>query len=556
MATLTLGGALFNAWLGFPFLTSQEAFYSTVGGVIPFSDAETYLSGAHRFIDLGYLDSWNMRRPLYTLLLAFYLKVTGFNFSYVMTLQMSICAIALTLYLKTLREDLGMAATFLSLLFIYYYAHRYIHITLTETLGLTLGLLSFVLLWNGWIQKNRTIFNAGMASLAIALNARAGPNFIVFGLLFLVCLHPFSPSRSKDLLISVFSFTIPFYACTKLSTIFGDPAGTGMAFSNLAPTLYGLVHGGKKWTFAYEDPSIKNLLLHQNEAQQAIIIYKESWRAFINNPLSLFVGMGKYLGAFLAWFIRALIIGEGFIKAVTGIISPLLLIFIGFKVYQKQLLHDRACLFLLIIFLSIAVSSMIVFKDGGMRTFAVVIPFMGALLGFAFAKFTPLEIQKRPQNSAAIGGIVFIFLASVMALYIPSWVEKPNTTVLNLTHEQGQETFLTYNLNKQPHLLIDPSPGIHLRSMPPITLKEAWKIYYYSDQILALELGKTANEFKNNNLVLLMIYDYVSHSIKWILAKNHILNPNAEWIEIHARLIDHDFKKIYQAYSYIEHNQK
>ena len=555
IATLALGGALLNAWFGFPFQASLDAIYGTIGGILPYSDSEIYWSGAHRFIDLGYLDAWNMRRPLNTLLLAFYLKITGFNFWYVMAIQMGICAIALTLYLKTLSEDLGILATLLSLIFIYYYAHMYIHTTLTETLGLTLGLLSFVLLWNGWIEKKPITFNAGMASLAMALSVRAGPNFMVCGFLLLILLHPFTHSRFKDLLFSILSFTISFYLFTKLSSFFGNPTGDGLAFSNFGPTLYGLVNGGKRWTFAYEDPHIKNLLMQKSEAQHAVILYKESLRIFISNPLKLFVGMGNYLGAFLIWFVRLLTFGEGLIKIGTTIMSALWWIFIGFKVFQKRLLHYRAYLFLVIVFLSIAASSMIVFKDGGIRTFAVAIPFMGALIGFAFAKLAPLETQQRPQNALAIGGVLFIFLASTMALYIPSRLNTPNISALNLSQEQGQETFLTYNLNKQPHLLIDPSPEIHLRSSPRITLQKGG-IYYHSDELLEIDIAKIANGFQNNNLVILIIYDYISHLTKWVLAENHILDTNADWIEIHAKLTANDFKKIYQACSYMELAQK
>ena len=119
VSILVLGGGLLNAWLGFPFPAPFEGIYCTIGGVIPYSDAEIYLSGAHRFIETGFLDPWNMRRPLNTLLLAFYLKITDFNFWSVITIQMGVCAFALTVYLKTLRQDLGILAAFISLIFLY-----------------------------------------------------------------------------------------------------------------------------------------------------------------------------------------------------------------------------------------------------------------------------------------------------------------------------------------------------------------------------------------------------------------------------------------------------
>jgi hypothetical protein len=321
LALIAIAGALFNAWLGFPFPASHEAVFSTIGGTIPYSDAEVYLSGAHRFIDSGYLDSWNMRRPLNTLILAFYLKLTAFNYWYVIMLQAVACIFALTLYLKTIRDDLGNLSTLAALLFIGYYAQSYIHTPLSETLGLTLGLLSFVLLWNGWIQKKRIIYNSGMAMLAVALCARAGPNLMVGALLLLVLMRPLTNSGYKDALYAFVSFVIPFYLISKLSTLYGSPTDEGMAYSNFGFVLYGLVNGGKSWMFSYEDPHMKELLINKSEAQQALILYAESWNVFVKNPLNLFIGMGKYLSAFFVWFMRTLSFGYGVTRLITVIIS-------------------------------------------------------------------------------------------------------------------------------------------------------------------------------------------------------------------------------------------
>ena len=220
ISLLALGGGLLNSWFGFPLPVPCEGLFSSIGGVIPYTDAAGYYTGAHRFIENGVLDSWNMRRPLNTLLLAFYLKITNFNFWSVMILQMGFCGMALSLYLKTLRQDLGTLSTLAALFFVYYYAQLYIQTPLCEILGLTLGLFSFVLLWNGWQQRNQFIFNLGMVALAVGLSARAGPNFMVVGFLVLIYLDPFTKSRFKDLCYSLLCFAVPFFLMSKLSSFF------------------------------------------------------------------------------------------------------------------------------------------------------------------------------------------------------------------------------------------------------------------------------------------------------------------------------------------------
>lgn len=550
-ATLTIAAPLFNAWFGFPFPAPSEGVHSAIGGVIPYSDAEGYLSGAHHFNASGFLDTWNMRRPLNALFFSFRLKVANGNFWYAMAIQAGLCMIALTLYLRTLRQDIGLLATSISLVFCYYYLQVYVHTTLSETLGLTLGLLSFVLVWNGYIQKDRFVFNAGMASLAVALCARAGPNFIIPALFLLVYLDPFTKSRFKDLTFSILSFVVPFLMMNKLSTFFGEPTGSGMAFSNFGATLYGLVSGGKSWTYAYQDPHIQSLITGKSEAQEAKILYRESWNVFKNNPLSLINGMRSYLGGFLIWFVRQLSFGEGIVRALSTIVAIIFLIFLGVRVFIKRHLFNREFLFLILVFTGIAASAMVVFKDGGMLTFAVAIPFMAALFGLSFASQANLKERKTPENILAICTVLFIVLSSILSSFVPFGMKAPDISALKKRKVPGQEIFLTYNPKKQPHLLIDAASGFHFRAISPSTIRKAWIVYSWSDSSIAQDLRNTANQFKNNNLVLLHIYDYISQSNRWVLSENHILDLESEWVEIQASFFSPDFKRIYVANSFM-----
>lgn len=550
ISLLALGGGLLNSWLGFPLPAPYEGVYSSVGGVIPYSDASGYFTGAHRFIENGVLDSWNMRRPLNTLLLAFYLKISNFNFWSVMILQMGVCAIALSLYLKTLRQDLGILSTFAALFFIYYYAQMYIQTPLCEILGLTFGLFSFVLLWNGWQERNRFIFNLGMIALAVGLSARAGPNFMVLGFLVLVYLDPFTKSRIKDLCYSILCFAVPFFLLSKLSSFFGTSGG--MPFSNFGLTLYGLVSGGKGWTYAYNDPQVQNLLAGQNEANEAMILYRESWNVFKGNPLLIFFGMGKYLCKFFAWFVKQLSVGVGPVKYITTILSLAFWGIISFQIFRNRPKINRGFLFFIITFISIASSSMIIFQDGGMRTFAVAIPFMGALLSVAFVAAPSFKNYRVVQNMLASCGVFFIVIASLVAHYLPSIRTTTEISSFSTNKISGQETFLTYNVNRQPHLLISSSTGLNFRTLSPNKIKETWSNYLFCDPVTTSELLKIVNKKINNNLVLLQIFDYISRSSKWLIAESHILNLQSDWIEIQTSFDSLDNKTIYIVQSFKE----
>jgi hypothetical protein len=530
VATLTIAIPLLNAWLGFPLPATFDGLYSAIGGTIPYSDATGYISGGYHYIDLGFLDSWSMRRPLNALFFAFRLKVANGSFWYVMAIQAGLCIICLTLYLRTLRHDIGTIATGIALIFLYYYAQMYVHTTMSETLGLTLGLLTFVLLWNGWLQRNRLIFNIGIASLAVALSVRAGPNFMVPALFLLVYLDPFTSSRFKDVGWAILAFTIPFILLTKLSTIFGDPTDSGMAFSNFGCVLYGLVNGGKSWLYAYQDPHIQSLVAGKNEAQEARILYEESWKVFKDNPLSIVIGTIQYLGGFCYWFIRQFSFGIGIIHALTTIISVIFWLFIGFRIYIKRYSFKREFLFLTIVFLGIAASSCIIWKDGGIRPFAVAIPFMGALFGLSFASLPPLIKQKIPEIILSICVVVFIVLGSLLSPFIPSRTKIPDISALKADQIPGQEIFLTYTLNKQAHLIIDTAPGFHFRTISPDRLNSFLSV----NEGMGEELRKILEKKSLNKFSLICIYDYISHSTKYIVSDLDILESQEDWLLLHG----------------------
>lgn len=552
VAALSVGGALLNAWLGFPMPVPFDGYYSSFGGIIPYSDAGGYYGGSYEFNNLGYLNSWNMRRPINALFLAFRQNITDGNFWQTMVIQASMCAIALMLYLRTIHRDLGLRAACASLFFFLYYAQSYIPSTLSETLGLTLGAFSFILLWNGFLNNNRFMFNVGVTSLTIALSARAGPNFMILALFLLVYLTPFSSSRITDLSWSIASFAIPFLCMAMLSKIFGDPESSGETLSNFSYTLYGLVNGGKTWLYAYQEPSIAALLEGKTEAQQAHILYMQSWEAFKHNPINICIGMTKYLGGFFYWFIKQLSFGTGVIKALTTFISICFWGFIGYKIYTQRLSFKKAYLFLTIIFLGIAASSCITWKDGGIRTFATAIPFIGALLGFGFAKM-PLSYIKQfmADNICAMCFVCFIILSSTITPFIPFLKKNvPDISSLQLIPPKEDKLILTYKPAKQPYLVLDSTPGLHFATLSSNQIENRRKIY--EDSSFGKFLNNIALRFNNNNNVLCLIYDYISKSQKLIIAEKEILNIKSQWLVINANFIDIDDKTFYKANSYKE----
>jgi hypothetical protein len=289
-----------------------------------------------------------------------------------------------------------------------------------------------------------------------------------------------------------------------------------MAFSNFGYTLYGLVNGGKTWTYAYQDAHIQSLIAGKNEANVAKIFYEESWKAFKDNPFNLIIGLATYFAGFCYFFLKLFSFGTGVLNVITKIISGTLWVYVGSRIYAKRPSFKREFLFLTLVFLGIALSSTIVWKDGGIRPFAVAIPFIGALFGLSFASLPALIKQKVPETILSMTIVSFIVLGSVLSPFIPSRMKAPDIYALKADQIPGQTIFVTYNLNKQPHLFINNSLGYHFRTLPFSKIKNTSNVF--NDSSIGSEL-RGISQLENNNLVLLSFYDYISHSNKIVLAE-------------------------------------
>src|SRR5215211_2539431 len=78
ITNMTLVLALFSVPLIYKWQTAGYYGY-LIGGLLPWSDAQGYYSGAYQLIYYGQLNSWATRRPLFGAFLAVLLSLTGQN---------------------------------------------------------------------------------------------------------------------------------------------------------------------------------------------------------------------------------------------------------------------------------------------------------------------------------------------------------------------------------------------------------------------------------------------------------------------------------------------
>lgn len=465
---------VFNAWLGFPVIGS---FGSSValGGIIPYSDAGGYYDGAYQLLMTGELNGWSMRRPLTSLLLSLRLWLTDYSFKGALIVQIGIFSVALSLLTFQIHRVFGTLSALIVLTLYSFAANISLFTTMTEPIGLTLGLLSFVLLWTGVEDSKLNYFSFGMFLLTISLNARAGP-FLVIPMIFLwlSLQKPFPKLKwlSASLLAVLFGFffnhlLIFIYAPTDLSA-------TSSVHSNFSHVLYGLASGGKGWEYALKIFPMDSL----SEYEWSSHVYRESLRLIFENPLSLIKGLILYTLA----FIKNLLFPFDFLEPEPKIknilhhivnthqVSPYVLqifqcftisLFMVFLYWlsTRKFIHyvkTNPTLggFILSGLIGNFLSASVIWVDGGWRVFAATFAFFALFFAAAYAKKS-LPINKK--YSSHLGNIALFSSITLLigALFGPKLAFKmqnkviaPPTSRCNIDETQ----IFTYNLSKAPYI--------------------------------------------------------------------------------------------------------
>ncbi|NPV84921.1 MAG: hypothetical protein HPY45_02775 [Anaerolineae bacterium] len=270
----------------------------TVAGLLPWSDASGYYTDAKWLLEGQRFSSFSSRRPLFAGLLAVLLGISRQNLQAALAMIVFLAAAACYLAAREVRKTHGalLAAFFLTLLFVYY--RRYIGTTMTENLGVMLGALGFALLWNGASQRKQQVVLMGILVLTVALNARAGPFFILPALLLWGGLSLGGAHKRVDwrFLFAgagavVLGFALNYFV------FLGVASPGGAQFSNFSYSLYGLAHGGVHWDqWQYDHPE----LVFVPEPQHSRTIYQYALAEIQQNPWGLVKGIFKQWGLFFS----------------------------------------------------------------------------------------------------------------------------------------------------------------------------------------------------------------------------------------------------------------
>lgn len=455
---LLIGLPLFSMWA-----KGWSDGGTVVGGFLPMSDAAAYFASAEQIPQGIELNSWASRRPIFHAFLASLYFVSGKNSLAMLALLAILCILALFISMEEIRRKFGGAAAGLFVIIFYLFIRRFIGVTLSEHLGLILGVLSLAAFIQGIYAHKKQLIWAGGFLLSLGLNARAGCFFVLIMVVLWAAFIFDKKAKPKTKAVTAFVLAgcilLGFVGNSALLYSVGDPK-EGAAFSNYAYCFYGLVFGGN-WTSALDNPAYKGL----SEKEATTRIFADSIRAVKHDPKLLMKGV------FRAW--KEIISGYAFVFTEL----PFLIKILGwFSLLTLALiLFDRSRSARFILACAIGMMASVPFVPpwdaDGMRAYATTIPYLAIIPAFGLlklrvfaerwfargkAKISPLPY---PVGATEIGwrsplmvfsGIIVLFClpAPVLLQKTAAALNKPFLAKRGII-EETPET-ITFRLSSEP----------------------------------------------------------------------------------------------------------
>jgi len=533
---------VFSSW------STGNYHLNVIGGLLPVYDAGAYYNGAEKILQNGQLDSWNQRRPLTALFLATKLLLTNLNYRLAVLFQAGIFGFSAFMAAYAILRTHGKAAAFVFFSGILSMTVLFLPEVLSEILGVTLGCLSFSLVWFGIFEKKSIPFFLGLFFLSIALLVRAGPMLILpFLVLYAGYLFRAEGNYSwREVIIAAGSIVSGFLINQCLIWLYGD--GKGMMLSNFAVSLYGLAAGGKGWTQYQTDFP----MLQGTEAQMSSFLYEQSYRLIAQNPagfvMTIFSELvtqpvialqQNYQSLFSGMYTNPVPEGQLSVFFYFGFYTIILIGFLHFVVSNKK--HPVNYYFLgslIAIFLSLP----FFYADSGFRALSALFPVIAAIIAMGTFGWRLHPSESDPQSRSDsldvvrisfVAGTAIIVLACITPLIGPAVTgmllqNTPLTPFSQSISSQGSPFVIRVDLG-MPYIKIM-NQSKHSPTFSP---------EIYSTDFIVPEWLKKDYDFNGfpddpSRPILLRGYDYNTRETVLILAPEGFIPKSREIVTFNA----------------------
>lgn len=223
----------------------SQAGISTVGGLLPWMDANGYYRDARQLLESGEASAYSSgaNRLIFITMFSALLGLTGQNLQWALAWMCLLSAIACYFLIRQVQASYGNLASLASLLILFSY-HKFIAgAILSEWVGFLLGTIACTLLLFGLRQDSKFHLFLGLLFLSLAVNSRPGPFFIFPALLLW-------PLFRGQRFVWNWRFYLGFGSCLaggfllNLMLLYGFSHQINSAFSPASTLLYALSSRG------------------------------------------------------------------------------------------------------------------------------------------------------------------------------------------------------------------------------------------------------------------------------------------------------------------------
>jgi hypothetical protein len=420
VAILLFGNALEGYWADPP----KDGFIS--GGLIPSSDADEWVAGGYRLLENSKLSSGDQRRPVNAALHALRIFVTEGNLQDSIMLAALVAGICTLIAAIELSRNFGWIGASIFFFMSFSVIREYLPLTMTEVHGYILGALALALLLRAASVRSLGYFFVGLALLALGLNARAGPYFVLPAILIwgVVNLESNRTISIKAMICGFAGIVLGFLVPKIFLELWG--AGENIQNANFAPTLYSMSVGSGRWDQAYLDFPREFFHKMQPEGdiwgkKPARFLYQLALHNIWEKPLvflSYYVGQLFYFPWVLVWVLG--------VQPALGFLAA-----IWVSIRWREPLPQ----FIIISFVGLFLSAPFILEVGH-RTFAAVFPLTASVsaVGAGFLIRLTDVLRKSPARprittSTSTRSLLWLGLTLLIVVgagpVLAKWLHKP-----------------------------------------------------------------------------------------------------------------------------------
>ncbi|MCP1750173.1 hypothetical protein [Bradyrhizobium elkanii] len=423
-------------WCGFPIVACAFVFcisamwagvvrpgdpnVSNMGGLLPFSDANGYLTAAFDQMKDGTLNAFALRRPLAAAFRSVLLIFSNLSLQSMMILQACLLAGAICFATHAIIKWRGIWAGITFLALSYIYDRYFVATTLTEPQGMFWAFLSIPFFIRAFRARSVGAALVAFAMTVVALMTRMGSMFAIPALVVWL-VWQFGHGTKAKLKIGVAAFCIVLSVLglnSLLQRIYA--AEPGSTTGNFAYVLCGLSMG-TTWDGCLKKLAAEGTPVVGSDDAMVRQLYAAAWDKFRANPGVLFRRLAESAEEFVATFPGVLWRGYGWVNEPDWLARNVLtaISLVGLLYGAIRRVRAIELTFWAILWASIVASSAFIYFDDGARALAASHPMMALFFALGMSGRTGASTDSSSYSPSPRNGFIGLVVATALLVGFP-----------------------------------------------------------------------------------------------------------------------------------------